>query len=84
MALLNHTAGEQWTQEGIYLTFSKDLLEWTAPKRILETDAWYPQVMGLGDGETDSRAGETARLFVGGVSRFVIQFRNSSATAGQP
>jgi hypothetical protein len=81
VALLNHTAGELWAQEGVYLTFSKDLLRWTTPQKVLEVDAWYPQVMGLGEAETDSVAGETARIFVGGVSSFVIQFRGPSANA---
>jgi hypothetical protein len=75
VALLNRTAGEMWAQEGVYITFSRDLVRWTAPRKILEVDAWYPQVMGLGEGETDSLAGETARIFVGGASSFVIRFQ---------
>jgi hypothetical protein len=79
VALLNRTAGEQWAQEGVYITFSRDLVRWTPPRKIIEVDAWYPQVMGLGDDETDALAGETARIFVGGVSTFVIQFRRPAS-----
>jgi hypothetical protein len=77
VALLNHTEGENWMQEGIYITFSQDLLKWTAPRKILETNDWYPQVVGLGPGETDSLAGQQARVFVAGVSNYVLQFRLS-------
>jgi hypothetical protein len=83
VALMNHTAGELWAQEGIYMAFSRDLVQWTEPRKILEVDSWYPQVMGLGEDETDSLAGEKARIFVGGVSSLIIQFRGPSAN-GEP
>jgi hypothetical protein len=35
---------------------------------------WYPQVIGLGKGETDKLAGRVARLFIAGVSRLEILF----------
>ena len=35
---------------------------------------YYPQVMGNGVGETDTLAGNLPRLFVEGVSRWVLQF----------
>jgi hypothetical protein len=38
------------------------------------THGWYPQVMGLGHGETDALCGKTGRLFIGGVSRAEIEF----------
>jgi hypothetical protein len=79
--LLNHTAGlPAWTQEGIYISFGTDLSRpetWTQPHKILaqeECGSWYPQVMGLGAGDTDRHAGETARLYVGGTSRWEITF----------
>jgi hypothetical protein len=78
VALLNHTEGEQWVQEGVYITFSKDLVRWTEPRKLLEVNDWYPQVVGLGNGETDTVAGKDARLYVGGISDFIIQFTSTS------
>lgn len=77
--LLNRTVGTDWTQEGVYITFSRDLLTWTEPQKILETSGWYPQVIGLGPGETDARAGRIARLYVGGTSVFAIEFEKQGA-----
>jgi hypothetical protein len=74
VALLNHTDGREWAQEGIYVTFSPDLLRWTPPQKVLEANEWYPQVVGLFPGGTDSRSGQTARLYVGGVSEFELFF----------
>lgn len=81
-----------WPQEGIYAAFGKDpldLLNWKEPTRILDgedlTDrpGYYPQVIGLARGETDSLAGETVRLFIMGVSRWTLDFTfgNSSGVA---
>lgn len=82
--LLNRAQGEPgWAQEGIYVSFSPDLSNperWSEPVKILdksEFPAWYffyPQVMGLEEGGTDTLAGRTARLFVGGVSKWEIDF----------
>lgn len=82
--VLNHAAGEPgWSQEGVYISFSTDLSRpelWTEPRKILdksEFSGWYffyPQVMGLEAGGTDRRAGQTARLYVGGVSKWEIDF----------
>ncbi len=82
--LLNHAAGEPgWAQEGIYVSFCADLSKpetWTTPRKILdksEFPGWYffyPQVMGLEAGASDRRAGQVARLYVGGVSRWEIEF----------
>jgi hypothetical protein len=74
VALLNHTDGTNWVQEGVYITFSPDLLTWSEPHKILASEVWYPQVLGLGPGGTDSRAGQTARLYVGGYSLHTIEF----------
>ena len=78
VVLLNHTAGEEWAQEGVYISFSQDMVRWTAPRKILEVNDWYPQVLGLGPGETDSLAGRDSRLFVGGISDFILQFSDRS------
>ena len=82
--LLNHAAGTPgWAQEGIYVSFSADLAHpetWGAPTKVLGTDTFpgwyffYPQVMGLEEGGTDTLAGQTARLYVGGISRWEIDF----------
>ena len=82
--LLNHASGEPgWSQEGVYVSFSSDLSRpesWTPPRKILDKSqfpGWYffyPQVMGLEPGGTDRRAGQTARLYVGGISKWEIDF----------
>jgi hypothetical protein len=74
VALLNHTDGIDWVQEGIYITFSPDLLRWSSPQRIIDSDVWYPQVMGVGPEGTDTRAGQTARIYVAGVSTLSLTF----------
>ncbi|HWQ56857.1 MAG TPA: hypothetical protein VN442_24430 [Bryobacteraceae bacterium] len=70
-----------WPQEGIYISFNRYLNQperWTAPERILERpQAYYPQVVGLGSGGTDTVAGEVARLYVQGVSKWEIVFRRT-------
>lgn len=82
--LLNRAQGEPgWSQEGVYVSFSYDLSRpdsWSAPQKILdraEFPGWYffyPQVMGLEPGGTDRRAGASARLYVGGISKWEIDF----------
>jgi hypothetical protein len=65
-------------QEGVYASFNVDIANpagWTPPKRILSDVGWYPQILGLGPGETDSIAGRTARLYVFGESRWELIFR---------
>jgi hypothetical protein len=83
VALLNHTDGEDWSQEGIYITFSKDLLKWTVPTKMLDSNYWYPQVVGMGPNETDSLAGKSARLYIGGISTFILDFKQIGAAADQ-
>jgi hypothetical protein len=88
--LLNRAQGEPgWSQEGVYVSFSTDLSRpemWTPPKKILdkaEFPQWYffyPQVMGLEPEGTDRRAGQVARLYVNGVSRWEIEFVAPAAT----
>ncbi len=82
--LLNHAQGSPgWAQEGVYVSFATDLSKpdtWLAPARILDKSSFsgwyffYPQVMGLGPSGTDTLAGQTARLYVGGVSKWEIDF----------
>jgi hypothetical protein len=75
VALLNRTRGTLWAQEGVYVSFSTDLVQWTQPRKVLDSSAWYPQVIGLGAGETDTLAGQTARVYVGGISAYTLGFQ---------
>ena len=82
--LLNRTQGEPgWSQEGMYVTFAKDLSRpdtWKIPRQFLagsELDgggAYYPQVMGLEAGGSETLAGKTARFYVSGASKWEIDF----------
>ncbi len=80
--LLNRAIDKDWTQEGIYISYCDDLAEpgrWSEPQKILGglgKDRWYPQVIGLNTAkrETDKLAGDKARLFVRGESRWQIRF----------
>jgi hypothetical protein len=76
--LLNRTRDEQFTQEGIYVSFASrldDPAAWTTPMKILDGGSWYPQVMGIETGEgSDKQAGARARLFLGGRSTQFIVF----------
>lgn len=82
--LLNHASGEPgWAQEGIYVSFCEDITDpasWKTPRKILDGSAlpgwstFYPQVMGLEAGGTDTLAGEVARFFVAGHSSWEIVF----------
>jgi hypothetical protein len=76
--LLNRTSDEQFTQEGIYVSFASrldDPAAWTTPMKIMNGGSWYPQVMGIETGEgSDKQAGARARLFLGGQSTQFIEF----------
>jgi len=82
--LLNHASGEPgWTQEGIYVSFALDLSRpdtWKEPAKILGTSGFpdwglfYPQVMGLEPGGSDTVAGATARFYINGLSAWEIDF----------
>jgi len=86
---LNRAIDGDWKQEGIYVTFNRDLSDpasWSSPRRILEQSeitsvpkmqaGWYPQVVGTDTSqhETDKLAGRVARLFVHGKSVWEIVF----------
>jgi len=82
--LLNHACCEPgWPQEGIYISLNADLRQpdqWRQPQRLLKGSqigfhpGFYPQVMGLEAGETDSLAGWYARLYIHGISTWEIIF----------
>jgi hypothetical protein len=74
VALLNHTDGEGWAQEGIYISFSQDLLNWSKPQKILESNDWYPEAVGLGPRGTDTLGDQDVRIYVAGVSSFTLHF----------
>jgi hypothetical protein len=79
VVLLNRTVGQLWEQEGIYVAFSKDLINWTRPMKILETNEYYPQILGLGPEGTDKWGGQVVRLYVGGISEYIIEFNLETA-----
>jgi hypothetical protein len=72
-----------WPQEGIYVSYNRHLGDpggWSTPqllirgKDIAAEHPWYPQVIGLGAGETDTLAGQVARFWVKGFSNWEIVF----------
>jgi hypothetical protein len=82
--LLNRSDSRYWRQEGVYIAFSDDLVSWTGPEKILESNDWYPQVVGLGANGTDSLGGRFVRIYVGGVSRYIMEFSKPPETALAP
>jgi len=80
--LMNRSCCEPWwPQEGVYVTFNRDLTNpagWSVPIKILAETGYhpgfYPQVIGLGAGESDSLVGEIGRLFIMGRSKWEIVF----------
>jgi hypothetical protein len=80
--LLNRACcAPMWPQEGIYISFNRDLSNpsgWTLPQKILRSEelvfgaGYYPQVVGLGYGGTDTLAGQVSRLYVNGYSRWEL------------
>lgn len=82
--LMNHARGEPgWSQHGVYVSFATDLTRpagWKPPAKILDDQqvpSWstfYPQVMGLEPGGTDTLAGRVARFYLNGASWWEIEF----------
>lgn len=76
--LLNRAKDESYSQAGIYVSFAARLDDpdlWTTPQLVMNGGRWYPQVIGVTPGSgTDKIAGDTARLFVGGRSDWLINF----------
>ena len=84
--LLNRSCcSSGFPQRGIYISYNPDLSDpngWTRPRRILSDSGWYPQVLGVRPGETDSVAGRFARLYIYGRSRWeLVFFREEEAEA---
>lgn len=76
--LLNRAKDENYTQEGIYVSFAPRLDDpslWSAPQKLLTGGKWYPQVVGSSPGTgTDKLAGASARFFMSGRSDWLITF----------
>ncbi|MGH9384267.1 MAG: hypothetical protein ACRD2N_08300 [Vicinamibacterales bacterium] len=76
--LLNRAKDENYTQDGVYISFAPRLDDprwWSPPQKLLTGGKWYPQVIGLTEGQgTDKSASTVARLFVSGRSEWFINF----------
>lgn len=77
--LLNRSKAKGWVQEGIYLSYTKDLanpMSWSKPVKLREGGAWYPVVFGLDKDMkgTDKLAGQVARFFMAQNSEHEIEF----------
>jgi hypothetical protein len=76
--LLNRAKDDWFTPEGIYVSFAPELDDpsrWSTPVRVLKGGKWYPQIIGLGDGDgTDKVAGEWAWFFMFGTSQYTAHF----------
>jgi hypothetical protein len=68
-----------WPQEGIYISLNPDIGDptgWSAPVKLLDSDGWYPQVIGEDPGGTDKVAGAVSRLYVYGHSDYELVITN--------
>ncbi len=73
-----------WPGAGTYIAFT-DFIGvpeyYGEPKLLLRetgfNPAWYPQVMGIHEGETDTVAGKVARLWIKGISMWELVFRRA-------
>jgi hypothetical protein len=79
--LLNHAIDANWGSEGYYVSFNPNPADpngWTAPQRLpLDPESpaqAYPQVIGLEPDGDDKTAGQIARFFLEGVSKWQIVF----------
>lgn len=79
VVLLNRSCCEpDWPQEGVYIASATDLADpagWSQPVKLIEGGLWYPRVMGVWFGETDSEAGQLVRLYLGNTSEWELVFR---------
>ena len=72
-------AKDDWfAAEGIYVSFADTLDDpsgWSPPARIFKGGKWYPEFIGTEPGAgTDKVAGQWARFFMFGTSRYVAHF----------
>ncbi len=75
---LNQATSNDWRQGGVFVAYNPRIDDpggWSVPVRLVQGGDWYPQVIGLIDGQgTDTVAGPVARFFMGGRSDFTIAF----------
>ena len=86
MLMSRSCCDERWPQEGIYISFNRFIGNpngWSEPKKIIDNvgygPGWYPQVIGVEEGETDTRAGRKARLYIHGISYWELEFDRTPA-----
>lgn len=75
--LLNRAIDPNWLQEGIYISYNKDLADctsWTKPEKLKSGGQWYPLVIGTNKYETNTLLGRKARYFEQGTSWWEIEF----------
>ena len=82
-----------WPQEGVYFAIHNDLANpsgWIEPVKLMSREmipwgpGWYPQVLGLDPGDTDSVAGQVARFYVHGKSIWEIEFSRPEENPQEP
>ncbi len=73
----------EWPQEGVYISYADDIANpssWTTPVKILTpaqigfAPGFYPQLVGMNPGESDSLTGQVSRIYVKGISRWELVF----------
>lgn len=84
--VMNHAINPHWEQEGVYITYNDNVSNpsgWSTPDRLPIDPQLraYPEIIGLAKGETDKLVGRYGRLFLLGVSNWLIEFRSSDAGA---
>lgn len=76
--LLNKAVSNEFRQGGVFVSYNPRLDDpegWSPPERLFSGGEWYPQVIGLDEGQgTDAQAGATARFFMAGRSDYTIRF----------
>ena len=92
--VLNHACCKsEWPQEGIYLSVNSDISNpgfWSTPLKIMDaknigfSPGFYPQIVGVDSGETDSFVGKFARLYIKGISKLEIEFYTADEPGGFP
>jgi hypothetical protein len=77
--LLNRAKNESFDNEGIYVSYARDLSDptgWSIPQKLMNGGGWYPQIAGLEPGVgTDKVAGQRARFLLTGRSDQMIEFQ---------
>jgi hypothetical protein len=86
--LLNRSCCQPgWPQEAVFISSALGLSNpgsWQPPAQLIGSGNWYPQIIGLGPGETDREAGQRVRLFIQGESDWELVFLSEGETTEQP